>query len=552
MKLRDPINGRLATLILGSSLAVCGAHADPIAAQTSASPLARDFEILVDLVEETHPDPYTAFGGIERFRRTAAAFREEAEGVETVAELHALAQRFLARLGDGHTTMGSLSGRADGASAWGPIRLGIARDALYIRSATPALAGYIGARVLAVNNLPVAAVLDSIRVAYPSENVYGAMHRLQRSVVRRRAGWPAVLQRKEPLQLTVATRAGDTVSLDLPFVEAQPELVPRDGALDLSGDNELLYGKVIRRGDVEVGYFVWNAVVSREVAAGAYDSNPSGAGGTFDWLFSYLPGAERTGDLEEDLALAPSLYDRFERLLEEMEATGAEHLLLDLRRNSGGMTPLVYPLLFMLYGDAVIDSDLEAAYDVRVSQLFLSQRGLRDIESYNARHGTDLSVGDIHRGYIFRNDLSLPRDERRDVERFTFSGYGAEYLEPPDDIDPRRPRVIVLTSPSTFSAAFHLTYYLTEIGPAVTVGVPPRQAPNAFMEGTAFTLPRSRLRGTIANAVQRLYPADDPRARVFTPDFPMSWADFRRYDFDPDAEILFALDLILSGRIQGR
>lgn len=514
--------------------------------------LAEDFDRLVRLLERTHPDPYTAFGGVESFRERTARFQDEARQLRTVAGLHALSQRFLATLRDGHTSMDPLPGRERGADECGPLRLGIAADVMYVRNAVPELADYVGSRVLAVNGIPLETAVDSVRARFPAENRFGGMERLRQLVACRRGSWPPFLAGREPMRVILATVAGDTVVRELEFSEHRRELARRESSLGLAGDNGLLWGKVLKHQGRTVGYFAWNAVVSREVAEAAYARDPSTSRRTFDWLFRYLPDATRTEDRAEDLSLAPSLYERFSRLLADMESSEAEHLIVDLRRNGGGMTPLVYTLLYMLYGDEVITSDLEIAYDVRLSALYLAKIGLDDIAGYNARRGTDYSLGDFRRGYLFKNDLGLSLEERRKAEGLTLAGYGAEYWSPVDEGARYSPGVVVLTSPTTFSAAFHFTYFLTEIGSAVVLGVPPRQAPNAFMESTHFELPNSGLTGSISNAVQTLYPADHPRAKIFVPDFAMTWNDFREYEFDPNAEVLFALDLMGQARIPGR
>lgn len=537
------------TLLVAAALLVAGVVLVRNRRRVGPGDLVADFDRLVGLVERTHPDPYAAFGGRDAYRDLAALVRAEVADAGTVAGLHALAQRFLATLRDGHTSMNALSDARGVPEAWGSFDFGVASDALYVRAAPPRRAEYVGARVLTIDALDLDAVVDSVRTRYPSENRYGGMDRLRSLLSHRRNSWPGFLRREGPLPLTVETAGGDTVTLGLELRPDPPDLVRRPSTLDLTGDNRLLYGKVLEQGPRPVGYFVWNAVVSREVADEAYRRDPSSSGGTFDWVFRYLPDATRTGDPEKDLLLMPSLYDRFSGLLREMEARGATHLIIDLRRNGGGMTPLVYTLLYMLYGDEVVQSDLEVRYDVRLSELYLARMGVEDIDEYNAGRGTDHRLGEVRRGYLFRNDLSVPLEERRRADELTFADYGSEYWEPVPEGEGYSPEVVVLTSASTFSAAFHFTYFLSEIGGATVVGVPPRQAPNAFMESTPFELPRTGLRGSISNAVQVLYPPDHPRAREFTPDFPMGWDDFRRYDFDPDAEVLFALDLIHDGRV---
>lgn len=534
-----------AALSLLLSIAQCQAREEP------GGEFVEDFERLVELVEQTHPDPYAAFGGETGFEAAATEFSDRARQIGDREELHRLAQRFLATLQDGHTTMTALAAPEEGRGRWAPLVFGIATDAMFVQAAAPELEPHVGDKLLAVGSLPLDRLLDSLRISHPTENRYGAMHRLQRLLIRRRPSWPSALEQGDPLPVTLQTPTGDTMALDLPYVEERPDYRAPDRALDLAGDNRLLHGKILERRGVRAGYFVWNAVVSREIAENAWRRDPSTAKGSFDWVFSYLPAARRSGDLEADLELMPSLYTRFSRLLEEMRSRDVEHLIIDLRRNNGGMTPLVYPLLFMLYGDTVLENPTAARYDVRISPLYLSKNGFGDIDEYNVEHGTDLALGDFKRGYLSPNDPSLPLEARRKSEDWTFAGYGRDYVDRGEPLLPDVPRVVVITSSTTFSAAFHFVYYLTEIGSATVVGVPPRQAPNAFMENTPFQLPNSGLRGSIANAVQALYPEGTERTRVFLPDYSMNWSDLQRYDFDPDAEILYALDLIEAGRIPG-
>src|SRR5262249_41191692 len=108
-------------------------------------------------------------------------------------------------------------------------------------------------------------------------------------------------------------------------------------------------------------------------------------------------------------------------------------------------------------------------------------------------------------------------------------------------------RVLVLCDPFTFSAAFQATFILHEMGASV-VGVPPAQAPNAFMEAAEFTLPESRIQGTISIGMQ-MYVPSAPAMNVLRPDFETTTEIFRRYDLDEDSTLRYALDLIHSGRL---
>ena len=104
------------------------------------------------------------------------------------------------------------------------------------------------------------------------------------------------------------------------------------------------------------------------------------------------------------------------------------------------------------------------------------------------------------------------------------------------------PEVYVVTDPGTFSAAYDLMYRLRRLG-AKIVGVPPSQSANAFVDPTPFELPVTKLKGAISRTAV-IYPDMPEEERAFIPDFPMKWIDFKKYNFDVHAEILYILDII--------
>ncbi len=186
-----------------------------------------------------------------------------------------------------------------------------------------------------------------------------------------------------------------------------------------------------------------------------------------------------------------------------------------------------------------------------ISPLLLEKWGVSSIEEYNESNGTDYRLGDYQFSYFWPTDTSKTAAERRTLDDITyFSRVGAEQVADLDGAPVYTPRIIVLTSPDTFSAAYHFMYFLWEMGGTTVVGVPSRQAGNAFMETTPFTLPHTGIEGSISNSVQIFFPDDPERGQVFMPDFPMGWRDFAAFDFDPHAEVLYALELIEAGRIE--
>lgn len=82
----------------------------PLEAQVSTTlrdTLISDFDSFINILEETHPDPHTRFGGKVLFHKAASEVRDKLEKEEhTVHDFAQLLSDFLIRLGDGHSYVG--------------------------------------------------------------------------------------------------------------------------------------------------------------------------------------------------------------------------------------------------------------------------------------------------------------------------------------------------------------------------------------------------------------------------------------------------------------
>jgi hypothetical protein len=342
---------------------------------------------------------------------------------------------------------------------------------------------------------------------------------------------------------------GDTREVDMAWIE-KPEWIAPRSKLKLKNENPLLYGQLIEKDKKRAGYFVWNIVSARETLE-EVALNPERRYLEMNLNFMYNDMLKIPRPKDDKLAIQqiPSLYTAFSDLLKTMKAGKVEYLIIDLRANSGGMTPLCRPLLYMLYGDKYLNyNGAKAEYSRRMSPLMLKKWGLESIAQYNRGNNTNYRWGDFSFGYLFgANDTRPVEEKRADLSLITYSrNIGAEYTKDLNGKPLHEPRVVVLTSPTTFSAAYHFMYFLVEIGDVQVIGVPSRQAGNTFMETTSFELPNTRISGSISNSIQILFPDDPVKGKTFMPDYPMNWSDYARYDFDENAEILYALDVMAA------
>ena len=249
-------------------------------------------------------------------------------------------------------------------------------------------------------------------------------------------------------------------------------------------------------------------------------------------------------DPNEAIAMLPSFSGEFEKMLLQMKENGSKNLIIDLRRNTGGFTPITIPTLYQMWGDEFLvkSSTFNTQGYTMISPLLLKKYNTT-LEQLNAERNTNYIIGDYA---IEEEDPAIDKvtDEMRNefisscmssVKDRLMAQHGKPVYTPE--------HVYVLTDDATFSAAFHYAFFLSKMG-ATIVGVTSRQAANTYMEQTPFELPRTGLKGSISNSLQMFLPADDPRAKDFYPDLMPTYEDFKRYNFDWNTIPMYLMDII--------
>ena len=256
-------------------------------------------------------------------------------------------------------------------------------------------------------------------------------------------------------------------------------------------------------------------------------------------------GKTMPADPNEAIAQMPSFTDEFEKMLQAMKQHRSKHLIIDLRGNSGGFTPITLPTLYQLWGDKYL---AEQSKWTNISTKLISPLTLKKYNQSLAQLNADQNTSYIMGDYFFDDDEQPTSSQITDEVRKQFIANSMSSVKDKLTAQHGQPvytpeRVYVLTDPGTFSAAFHYAFYLWQMG-ATVVGVTSRQAPNTYMEQTEFALPRTGIRGSISNALQMFLPADHPRAKDFAPDLQPTYNDYRRYNFDDNTIALYLLDQI--------
>lgn len=75
------------------------------------------------------------------------------------------------------------------------------------------------------------------------------------------------------------------------------------------------------------------------------------------------------------------------------------------------------------------------------------------------------------------------------------------------------------------------------------VGVPSGQAGNCFGDTLFFKLNNSAISGAVSFKRFLEYPDDPERGKMLRPDYELTYDKLAAYGFDPNAEILLALEI---------
>ncbi len=501
-----------------------------------------DFREFIRYLEETHPDPYTPYGGRPYFYATARNFTESI-WTDSVTDSNELARRitqFLLPLGDGHTGISQM--KPKGKNRYAPIYLKQLSDGLAVALIPDSLKEFLGYTITAVNNIPLDTLIIRTGSVAITENRSGIMKHLCWNI-----------GSENFLSQTIEGFEGDSVDFTLKDKSGHEHcirlpLIPSTDRFSYKSYARIKSKYKLPKGNMEYcfiddkgksAYFRFNTTYSRD----CFDYMKSNGWDYESQLWNYLSstGQKRPATIEEAFRQIPVLAEEFGKLLKEMKKRKSDKLFIDLRNNGGGWTPIVYAMLYQLYGNKVATQDYSQQFYRKLSPLYFKKIN-SSLEDFNKQYNCDFTYND----YTIWGKNSEPKKELSPEE---LENYLSGLMTSRTDMLVRqkgeplyRPaEVYVITDGVTFSAAYHTAHYLRQLG-AKVIGVASSQAPNTFMETTPFRLTHTGLTGSISNSIQNMLPADHPEARQMKPDVELTTATFHRYGDDDNAEIRMILE----------
>ena len=472
--------------------------------------LLQDYDYYFSQMEQIHPDPYAAFGGKEAFHQAVRNLRDNLAKRDSLSldEMKFEGNVLLSTLHDGHTNMGWAEIPKTMPDAFVPLRFRVIPDGIIVHGALPEWKSLIGAYVREVGDLPLDSVLMRIDHISTTENLFG-QYKMASGFIRYNNTVKLLFPNFDGKQLSMKFRLvnGRDTIVSLPFYPNGPRW---DSFIHASEDSRFPKGNFEYRfidDQKQTMVIRINQVISADIP----DKS--------------LRADKDTTETEESRVI---VADVFARMLREMQAASSTRLIIDLRGNGGGWTPIMYAAFYELFGQRFFDTDMSFLYATKLSEMYLKKNSIT-LEQFNRQRGTNFGLGDF---CVERKIESL--DEFLCADMSLLKALNSRPIYTPKEI-------YVVTDEHTFSAAFHITYMMWRMG-AKVVGVPSSQAPNTFMEVTPFNLPNSGLECCVSNSLQHCFPDNDPRAKVFTPDIQLSYDDYRKYNFSKDAELLYLIE----------
>lgn len=513
----------------------------------SRDKLIKDVRLLVKIIESTHPDPYVKGGGKIAFhRRFHKVMRSIPKGGMTAREFYRLLRPLVASVGDAHTVV-TVFGEGVGAGTGLPFGFEIVEDDIYIaRVYQDDHKPLIGARISRVEGVSIVELVNRQGGLKGFENRFGNLINLVESLGDR-AHLACLLpewdgREKMLLSLLKSNGTSKEITVQLNCDEQRTAIEPPSKlVLPKLDSRDPSYGFVGKGKEIAI-LRIDNMVNYREAIEHYKCMGLKMAESRAREVYKHFHGEEIPQDLDSVIAGIPAVTDTFRALAEEMKAAGTESLIVDLRNNQGGDSLMSDILVYFLYGWDIYDRVRDGYSITKYSKLHFLAFPTPGLEEINKNRSFPFVESDYNFDYLFeridKKSSSYNRLKAFSNKSPTFaveveSGkYEAYYC--PDN-------VLVLTSPHTFSSAFWLVADLHKAG-AKIAGTPSSQSGNSFGDVISFDLANSGIRASVSYKQFVLFPNDPEKGEMLKPDIELTYEKLASYNFDPNAEILLALE----------
>lgn len=270
--------------------------------------------------------------------------------------------------------------------------------------------------------------------------------------------------------------------------------------------------------------------------------------------YEKINGKSAPEEMKEVIPGLPSATELFTSLFIEMKEAETEYLMVDLRNCRGGQDYIIQFLLYFLVGFEKAVGLTQQRSDVLKLSEFLNntvKKGI-NLEKISYYKQVPLTINDYHFGndksFIFQSKKEEPQLDSFANAFKKMPSFYKEFQTRKFESYYLPGKIIVLCSDVTHSSGFDLMINLNRIG-AVNVGVPSGQSGNHFGNMRMFELSNSKIKGKVATRFFIAFPDKPMKHLTHYPDYQLTYEKLVSLNFDENAAVLYALELIEKKKI---
>jgi hypothetical protein len=519
----------------------------------SQEKLREDARQLAETLEKVHPDPYINGGGKIAFHRR---FQNVLNSIDndgmTREQFRSLLLPFVAALGDSHT--GILSGQQEGAQGHGlPFKFQVVEKMLYVAAVQKKEhKPLIGATLVAVQGISCQELLQRQSRLRGIENLYGKLVFLSINLSRKN-GLSSLIPEWNPVDpitvdLQKKNREIDQIRIKFPSEPTDDWILPHTQINRPSTSQTDMAFNFFDANKKTALLVIDNMMRYREGCESWFASGHAQALAMSQVAYQHFHKKAPPDSKEDLLAAIPSATETFLALVQEMKRATAENLIIDLRKNTGGNSGMREILIYFLFGKEALAS-LNEGYDIKkYSDLYFQTYASDSLEQINADQAVPLTENDYdflaERQFLeekgrSQNLFRVKEDFLKQMSTFWEVYKAGKYHKP--FFTPKK--IVVLCSPWTFSSGFNMLTALYDMGTTI-VGTPSAQPGNNFGDSLLFRLNNTGIQCFVSFKRIITFPDDEEKGHILRPHYEMTYDNLVSYNFDPNAQILWAVEIL--------